>query len=367
MPAGWAPGGVRIGTRVVRWFLSARIRLTMRTVSAVATVLLPVLAIAGPGAESSFQGRRALIIGIDGLRSDALKSAVDSGAAPHIAELIAHGTVTWSAYAGGRGGEDPTTQPTVSGPGWSSVLTGTWTDKHGVVDNSFAHNHLDQWPHFFSHLKKAAPEAITASSVDWPEIHEHILASAGEHAADHACCLASYTPADDAELARQTAAWLEDENPDVIFFYQGRVDGAGHEHGFSPESEGYMEAIAQTDSNIGVVLEAIAARPRTEDWLVVLTTDHGGIGKGHGGQSPEERTIPLVVSGGAVAKGETSSASPGQTAVPATVFAHLGLAVDPAWGWEDPAFAVPANSAESTAVAAADPAAATVPAAPVQP
>lgn len=308
--------------------------------SIVGLLMVPGIAGAAPGQPNSFQGRHALVIGIDGLRSDAMQKAIADGQAPNIQELVTLGTVSWSAYAGGRERDEETRQSTMSGPGWSSVLTGTWVDKHGVKDNSFRDNHLGEWPHFFAHLKRLAPQAVTASSVDWPEIHEHILASAGENAADHSCCLATYTPADDAELARQTAVWLREEEPDVIFFYQGRVDGAGHEHGFSPDSEGYMEAIAQTDTNIGVVMEALKerARGRGEAWMVVLTSDHGGVGKGHGGQSPEERTIPLIVCGGKVAAGVVSTEEPGQTAVPATVFAHLGLAVDPAFGWEDPAF-----------------------------
>ena len=30
---------------------------------------------------------------------------------------------------------------TISGPGWSSILTGVWADKHGVLDNDFKVKH----------------------------------------------------------------------------------------------------------------------------------------------------------------------------------------------------------------------------------
>ena len=50
--------------------------------------------------QNGSRSRHALIFGIDGCRSDALKLAVETGKAPNIAKLIDSGTVTWTAYAG---------------------------------------------------------------------------------------------------------------------------------------------------------------------------------------------------------------------------------------------------------------------------
>ena len=44
---------------------------------------------------------------------------------------------------------------TVSGPGWSSMLTGVWADKHGVHDNSFKGANYAKHPHFFHWLHQA--------------------------------------------------------------------------------------------------------------------------------------------------------------------------------------------------------------------
>jgi phosphoglycerol transferase MdoB-like AlkP superfamily enzyme len=101
-----------------------------------------------------------------------------------------------------------------------------------------------------------------------------------------------------------------------------------------------MEAIRISDERIGQVIDAVNKRPQfsNEDWLFVVCTDHGGIRKVHGGQSPEERIIPLIVSGGETPKGLVSQAVVGQIAVPATVMRHLQLKVDPAWGWVGKAF-----------------------------
>ena len=37
-----------------------------------------------------------------------------------------------------------------------------------------------------------------------------------------------------------------------------------------------------------------------EDWLVLVTTDHGGIGTVHGGNSMEERRVFVIASGESV-------------------------------------------------------------------
>ncbi|MBY0261086.1 MAG: alkaline phosphatase family protein, partial [Phycisphaerales bacterium] len=83
-----------------------------------------VLAVAAGASGSQAAVRKVLIIGIDGLRPDALAAAD----APSIDALIADG-----AYSAAAQAEDIT----ISGPGWSSMLTGVHRDKHGVTGNSF--------------------------------------------------------------------------------------------------------------------------------------------------------------------------------------------------------------------------------------
>ena len=102
----------------------------------------------------------------------------------------------------------------------------------------------------------------------------------------------------------------------------------------------YVQSIETVDEQIGQLLDAVLARPTyvSEDWLVLVTTDHGGLENLHGGQSAEERTVPFVASGGATRRGATISPGPGLTAVPPTVLRHLDLAIDPSWGWESEPF-----------------------------
>jgi hypothetical protein len=301
-----------------------------------------------------FTNRRAIVFGIDGLRSDALKLAVENGTAPNIAALIRDGAVTWNAYAGGNLGT-PTQQATNSGPGWASVLTGVWTNKHGVTNNAFTGRNFTDYPHFFKTLKALDPSATTSSLVSWPEINNFIVEDSGGATI---CDCHTYTSGSydnrDAELTTKAVELINTGLQDVMFHYLGAVDIAGHTYGFSPTIPEYMQAIAAADARVGLVLNAVRNLPDFDpaEWLFVLTTDHGGIGFGHGGQSNEERIIPFIASGGNVPKGIITREVIGQVAVPATVFRHLGRGIPADWGWESDAFQIGAKLHASTAAQA---------------
>lgn len=280
------------------------------------------------------QTKHALVIGIDGVRVDLLQQA----ATPRIDELIASGAVSYDAFAGGELGT-PTEQRTLSGPGWSSILTGVWVDKHGVNVNAFDDARFDLFPHFFVRIRELNAEAYLSSFVTWRPINENILASAE---ADEAFAPAEGT--DSAEGDRQvTAAVVAHfalEDPDAVFVQLDEVDHQGHLAGFSPTVPEYVSALETVDAQIGQMIDALRARDTfaAEDWLILVTTDHGGVGVLHGQQSAEERTIFFVASGGSALRGRTISPGPGHTAVPPTVLQHLDLAIDSAWGWESEPF-----------------------------
>ena len=95
----------------------------------------------GPGKENDFGGRRVLLIGIDGCRADALRAAMESGKAPALRKLASDGCADWSVFAGGDLG-GATEQATSSGPGWSTIFTGVWLNKHGVRSNKFEQHRI---------------------------------------------------------------------------------------------------------------------------------------------------------------------------------------------------------------------------------
>lgn len=307
------------------------------------------LAAPGPGKNSDFTGRRVLFIGIDGCRADALAAAMERGLAPQMKALSESptGLLSRSFYAGGEK-DSATHQPTVSGPGWSSLLTGVWMNKHKVKDNRFLGARFQTWPHFMRRIKEVKPSAWCASFADWPPIHDFIadgsrsdgqeflnvkftcVPDASRHFIDN--------PEKDIEVRDAALSTLRTQNPDAMFVYFGQVDEFGHgavdsRASFSPDSTLYLNAISHVDSHIGELLRGLRARPHfaDEDWLVLITTDHGGRGNSHGGDSDAERNIWLIADGRKLERERLQSKPVGQTELVPMIYQHMGITPRPEW------------------------------------
>ena len=53
--------------------------------------------------------------------------------------------------------------PSVSGPAWSSMLTGVWPAKHGVTNNKFTGKRYDEFPDFLTRIEQVRPDLSTAA------------------------------------------------------------------------------------------------------------------------------------------------------------------------------------------------------------
>ena len=51
------------------------------------------------------------------------------------------------------------------------------------------------------------------------------------------------------------------------------------------------------DKRIGSIIRAVKESGLEESTVIILSSDHGGVGKGHGGKSLEEILIPWVAMG----------------------------------------------------------------------
>lgn len=264
---------------------------------------------------------KVLIIGIDGVRPDVLAEV----ATPHLDSLIA---------AGAFSGEAQTALPTISGPDWSSMLTGVWPGKHGVMNNDFSSNRYDWYPDLFTRIEALRPALHTFVVADWLPL---VTAADGGPLigmADSMVALDGYelgwAEADSASAA-VAAAYLRHADVDAAFVYLGNPDETSHEAGSIGEE--YRAAIALADRHVGQLVAALRSRPdyARERWLVLVATDHGRTATGgHGGESPEERTIFYLAAGPAALAGPLAE-PPDVVDVAVTALAHLGIPIDPAW------------------------------------
>lgn len=288
----------------------------------------PSTTVTSPGQtlESECEGRsrHVLVVGIDGLRSDGLEAA-DT---PNIDAIAADGTTTMYAYAGGEQGTE-TEQPTLSGPGWATVLTGVYANRHGVTDNEFGGLNIDEYPHFFQRIREVDPQARLSSFVHW--IPLRALEAEGD--VDEV--------GDDRRVIDLAAAELTTQDPTVVFVHLDDVDAAGHSSEYSPVEPTYVAAIETVDGLLGELTAAISQRPTRDEecWATMIVTDHGGLGNIHGGQTPEERRVPLILGGDGVPT-RVVDEGPGLSVVSPTVLTYLGADIDPDWGWEAEPFGI---------------------------
>jgi predicted AlkP superfamily pyrophosphatase or phosphodiesterase len=211
-------------------------------------------------------------------------------------------------------------------------LTGVWADKHGVHDNKFKGKNYERYPPIFRLLKQARPQAHTVSLVTWGPIEEHIVSGADVSKA-FVSGDSTYEK-DDALAAAEAVRLLAKSNPDLLFLYLGQVDETGHQEGFHPSVVPYVRAIERVDALVGDVLAAVEKRPSRdkEEWLVIVTSDHGGQGKDHSGGHgiPEILNSFLIVSGPSAERGEFSGPTYLVDA-PATALHFLGVTPKPNW------------------------------------
>ena len=259
---------------------------------------------------------KVLVIGLDGAMLNRIKDAD----APNLDALMAGGlTAASSLYA------NPMAQ-TASGPGWSTIATGVWPDKHKVTDNNFTAPAFTAYPDFLTRVETARPELSTYVVSSWAPIADTIYSSRVDTRV--ATPGAEY----DAGTTSRAVARLREADPDAVFVQLDNVDHAGHSSGAA--SQAYLDAVKGVDGQVGQIVAAVRGRAAyaLEDWLIMVTADHGHTDAGgHGGSTWSERQTFVIANGGGLAAGSVRH-DVRMTDIAPTALAHLGIAVDPAWG-----------------------------------
>ncbi len=229
---------------------------------------------------TSALGQKALIIGIDGCRSDVLEEITT----PNLDGLIANGLYSKDCL---------NDDITISGPGWSAILCGVWSDKHEVYGNDFSTNNYSLYPSLFNRIESFDSDLHTVSICNWSPINTHIVQTDAD---------VIMNAANDNEVATLAIDIIQNSDPDVMFLHFDEADGAGHSTGFSMNSETYVTTLQNIDVLIGDVLDALEQRPNynSENWAVFVTSDHGGINFSHGGNTIQEQLVPFIISGDSI-------------------------------------------------------------------
>ncbi len=242
---------------------------------------------------------------MDGISAEVIESVET----PNLDSIIAAGSYS-RAYVGGEVG-GYSESPTVSAVGYNHLLAGVWSNKHNVYDNDIENPNYNYW-NIFRLFKNQYPEKKVAIFSSWTDNRTKLIGEKLPETGNFEMDIAvdgleldslnyphedGYIQKIDDEISKQAAESLANESPDLSWVYLWYPDDTGHNFG---ETEEYFESIRVADQQIERIRKAVQEREKNynEDWLMVVTTDHGRSlpdGKGHGGQSERERTTWIAI------------------------------------------------------------------------
>ncbi|MCL2194644.1 MAG: hypothetical protein FWB76_01705 [Oscillospiraceae bacterium] len=222
---------------------------------------------------------RLLLIVYDGaLATLAGTRAVEYPNSP-IGQFAALGNL-WLGYTGGA---TPGDQTTDTSPGFASLFTGTWGLQNGVLNNRGT-------------LSPEVPTILRS-------MHEHGLRvrfsyswrSHGtvnfRHEMEQFPTMFDFARGDAGTADSMLDAILNGYHA-VLGSFES-IDTWGHITGFNYRNPFYRRAFVRTEADAAGLIAAAQARADStdENWLIILLSDHGGIGTDHGGTTLMENTI----------------------------------------------------------------------------
>lgn len=202
--------------------------------------------------------KKMLLVELDGVTYNALSAGMAGGTLPNLAKLSVA-----PAYSGGVNGT-LAQQPNLDTPGWASILTGTWADRHQI--NSDAPNQASHSSTVFQLLKTAgfgtmgaAVDSNGLAALLTPDQNAGNLNTLVNCASVDAC------------VTQNGVSMIDNGYSLVVAQYHSAQDAALNA-GLS--STNYASTLTQLDSALGTLVAETAKRSN-ENWLVVVTSSHG--------------------------------------------------------------------------------------------
>ena len=238
--------------------------------------------------------RHVVVVSLDGFGSE-LVSRIGLARLPALARLSSTGASTFNART--------EVEATVTLPNHAGMLTGrpvfTDYDGHGVTVNEDTGQTVHQLAGYdvasaFDVVHAAGGSTALFSTKD----KFALFARSWEPAIDRF----EYLP-DDRALMSAAIGDLVSSRRTFTFIHLGIVDRVGHASGWLSPAQ--LAAAREADDLLGDLMAEVASdRKLARRLVIVVTADHGGVGRDHGdSQDPRNFTVPFVVRGATVAEG----------------------------------------------------------------
>lgn len=220
--------------------------------------------------------RKVLFISIDGLVGQELKKSLPT----NISELLKTSKYTFNALAD---------ENTSNASSWMTMMSGVTYANHHITDESYIprpneddpHANVAGYPSMLYRIATVAPSMKTTVVSRSVTLNDKLLVSANE----------TYNGATDEDVKTKVLDLLNTKNSDFMIVQFTSLLEAGEKGGFTRSNNDYENALKKVDGYIGEITKALTARKNypNEDWLIILTSNHGGIGNSYGGSTLQER------------------------------------------------------------------------------
>lgn len=191
-----------------------------------------------------------------------------------------------------------TVYPSSTLPCHMSLFHGVDPDRHGILTNTYVPQ-VRPIQGLFDQVWTATGRSVPFST------HGRSLRDLSRpgHLHTYVCLNENMQENADTKIANLAISYLKEEQPDFLFLYLGDTDETGgHSHGWmSPE---YMECLRKAWDCIQRVCENLP-----EEYILMVTADHGGHDRTHGTRLPEDMTIPMFFCGPRFPAGQEPGAS----------------------------------------------------------
>ena len=229
-----------------------------------------------------------ILIGFDGMSPDGISKAktltIDALINEGASSMLARGVM-----------------PTSSGANWGSMLLGAGPEQHGITTNGwrtdkyeFVATNRDKdgfFPSVFDAVRLGNPQAKIGVFHEWNTI---------KYLFNNKAVNKIVRTKKVEETLKKALEYIKKDNPKFVFIHLDGADHAGHTYGHGTKE--YYDEIAHIDKTLGEFVQGLKEAGLYKNSNIILSADHGGKGKSHGGNSIEELLIPWVITGPGIKK-----------------------------------------------------------------
>lgn len=267
----------------------------------------------------SWKAKHVILIGIDGWGAYSFPKAQ----IPHIRSLMAEGAYTLNKRS---------VLPSSSAVNWASMYMGAGPELHGYCEwgsqvpdlPSRVVNEHGIFPTIFSELRAAAPNAEIGCIYEWGGIRylvDTLALSYDKHVTEAA--------KDSTATARYAVSYIKEKKPALANIVFDALDHTGHALGH--DTPAYYNKLEEIDGYVGEIVQAVKDAGIWEESIIIVSADHGGIGKGHGGRTMAEMETPFIICGQHVKKGFHIQESMMQFDIASTIASIFALQQPQVW------------------------------------